>query len=668
MVDDLNLFIDKENKALEFIQVGKYKEAEELYKFLVRKKSKTSAVYINLAVLMKLRGERGETINLLQKAINLEPSSPIAYSNLGIEFIYIGDIKNAILSYEKAIDLNPNYAEAHNNYGQVMQLTGKLDMALASYERAISLNPNYAEAQFNLGNALKQNQDIIGAIKRYQISIKLNPNFSLAYNNLGIIFKENFKYEDAIKNFQNAISIDSKYSDAHLNLGNTLYEIKDYSKSIIAYKKCLKLNPEYKEVFNNLGNVYRDMGLIEKAIFNYQKCISLDKEFYYAYCNIGKLYQWIDNLNLAKDYYLKALNINPEHLETLSNYGVLKQIEGEIEEAHIIFKNCVKKNPDFPDANLNLAYIQLLMGDYTNGWENYEWRTKTKDPLNVHCQPKSEKWDEKEVFIKDKLIVISEQGLGDNFQFMRYIPYMKKKGVEIIYCVPKKLHSLIISSNITSKPLTLQEGASLEKYKWTSILTLPKLLKVNPSNPLINDPYLFAPDELKAKWKNIFKKEDKPIVGINWQGNPKAEKENLKGRSIPLAKFSSIANNGFKFLSLQKGYGSDQLKKCKFKKNFVNFQNDVNKIMDFAEIAAIIINCKIVITSDSCVAHIAGGLGIETWLLLHYVPDWRWGISDDKTFWYPSLKIFRQKNRDDWEEVFNRIKLKLETLKDFKNV
>ena len=103
MVDDLNLFIDKENKALEFIQVGKYKEAEELYKFLVRKKSKTSAVYINLAVLMKLRGERGETINLLQKAINLEPSSPIAYSNLGIEFIYIGDIKNAILSYEKAI-------------------------------------------------------------------------------------------------------------------------------------------------------------------------------------------------------------------------------------------------------------------------------------------------------------------------------------------------------------------------------------------------------------------------------------------------------------------------------------------------------------------------------------------------------------------------------------
>ena len=119
--------------------------------------------------------------------------------------------------------------------------------------------------------------------------------------------------------------------------------------------------------------------------------------------------------------------------------------------------------------------------------------------------------------------------------------------------------------------------------------------------------------------------------------------------------FSRIVNDNFKFLSLQKGFGSEQLEKCSFIENFVNFQNDVSNTWEFVENAAIIKHCSLIITTDTSVAHLAGGLGKETWLLLQSVPEWRWGDKGDQTFWYPNMKLFRQNERDNWNEVMCRI-------------
>ena len=125
--------------------------------------------------------------------------------------------------------------------------------------------------------------------------------------------------------------------------------------------------------------------------------------------------------------------------------------------------------------------------------------------------------------------------------------------------------------------------------------------------------------------------------------------------------FSKIIDNNenIKLLSLQKGYGSEQLEKCTFRDKFVNFQDEISKIWDFQETIAILENCNLVITSDTLLAHLAGAIGKETWLLLKYIPDWRWGLDGDKTFWYPSLKIFRQNEKKSWKEVIERLSLEV---------
>ena len=265
-------------------------------------------------------------------------------------------------------------------------------------------------------------------------------------------------------------------------------------------------------------------------------------------------------------------------------------------------------------------------------------------------------WDGSEIDRNTDILLVSEQGLGDTLQFMRYAIALREQGASVSICAQAKLNSLIRESGIDPSPLTPQEVNKVSNGMWIPLLSVPRHLGVNPENPIITSPYIKTTDELIDKWKGILSTQQRPIVGINWQGNPKTEKAALRGRSLALEAFSAITGSSqISLLSLQKGFGSEQLATCSFKDRFVSCQDQVNDTWDFLETAAIIANCDLVITSDTSVAHLAGGMGKTTWLLLKKVPEWRWGLEGDTTFWYPSMRLFRQRERGDWDEVMERV-------------
>jgi ADP-heptose:LPS heptosyltransferase len=239
---------------------------------------------------------------------------------------------------------------------------------------------------------------------------------------------------------------------------------------------------------------------------------------------------------------------------------------------------------------------------------------------------------------------------------MRYALTLRDRGRTVSLCAPEKLHTLIQASGIDTSPLTPAQANQANECQWIPLLSVPRHLEVSPENPIITEPYIKTTDELTTKWKGILANEKQPIIGINWQGNPSHEKTNSKGRSLPLETFASIAakTNG-SLLSLQKGFGSEQLETCSFRDHFVSCQDQINETWDFLETAAIIANCDLVITSDTSVAHLAGGMGKTTWLLLKTVPEWRWGLEGENTFWYSSMHLFRQKERGNWDEVMERV-------------
>ena len=442
------------------------------------------------------------------------------------------------------------------------------------------------------------------------------------YTNLASICAARNEILEMISLLKIAIDLDPDYPLAYFNLGIALKKKGDLNSSIKAFQKAIDLNPNFSEAFNSLGNVFKEKDDLDSAIYQYQK----------------------------------ALKLNPRYVDAYYNLGNILIIKGHLNSAITLLKESIKLQPNHIDSHWDLALAQLLSGNYKDGLINYEWRWKINKGNKFHADPKIKLYKGKITEIKDSLLVVSEQGLGDSMQYMRYIPYLKSQGINISFCVQEKLHNLIKVSGIHSNPLKFDEVKSVEKGHWLPLLSLPKLLQINPENPLVSNPYIFTTDELIIKWKNILASEKKPIVGINWQGNPNVERDILNGRSLPLETFSLIAcNHDIRLLSLQKGFGSEQLDTCSFKDNFVKSQNEINKIWDFLEMAAIIANCDLVITSDTAVAHLAGGMGKKTWLLLQCVPEWRWGMKGDKTFWYSSTRLFRQKERYNWHQVIERV-------------
>lgn len=457
----------------------------------------------------------------------------------------------------------------------------------------------------------------------YRSLIKAGSNNATVYGNLAVICGKTGRHEEVITLLRESLVIEPNSPETHNNLGIVLRQKGDLEAAIAAYTRAIELRPNNPATHNNLGNALRQQ----------------------------------DNLEAAIASYNKAIRINPNYPEAHNNLGAALQEENMLDAAMAAYNKAIQLKPGFQSAQRNLAMLLLLVGDYKVGWEKYELRHDiVTGSFQLNAYPKCPRWDGTPLQHQDQLLIISEQGLGDTLQFMRYALHLKNQGVAISICAPPQLHSLIQTSGIDPSPRTSEEANIVSDGRWIPMLSLPRHLEVTPENPIITEPYIKTRPELTDKWKGILANEHRPIIGINWQGNPNAEQTVSKGRSFPLETFAPIAAHTIAtFLSLQKDYGSEQLETCSFRDRFVTCQKQVNYNWDFLETAAIIANCDLIITSDTSVAHLAGGMGKPTWLLLKQVPDWRWGREGNTSFWYPTMRLFRQKQRGNWAEVMERV-------------
>lgn len=541
-----------------------------------------------------------------------------------------GDIDGLMEFARQALCRKPDSPAAHNNLGYALKEKGELERAVSACRTAIRLRPGYAEAHNNLGNALKEQGDLIGAIACYKAAIELKSGFPEAHNNLGVVLEGQGDLPAAIAAYRTAIEFNPGYAEAHRNLGVALKEQGDLAAAIASYGKALEFNPNYPEALNNLGNALKEYGDLAAAITSYQS----------------------------------AMKLKPDYPDAHNNLGIALHEQGDLAAAIASYGKALELRPTYPEAQKNLSMTELLVGDYKGGWERYEYRFQCEaDEGILNANPRARQWIGGNLDVGRRLLLVSEQGLGDTLQFMRFAIVLQGQGASASLCAPAKLHSLIQVSGIDQSPLTPEQANAFTEGLWIPLLSVPRHLQVSPENPIIVDPYIKTTDELVCKWRGILAGEKRPVIGLNWQGNPRHEKTDSQGRSLPLETFAPLAEQaGISLLSLQKGYGSEQLATCSFRDRFVSCQPRVNETWDFLETAAMIANCDLVITSDTSVAHLAGGMGRPTWLLLKKIPEWRWGLEGDTTFWYPSMRLFRQVERGNWDEVLQRVARELREL------
>lgn len=549
--------------------------------------------------------------------------------------------KNSLIQLEEAIKFHS---------------INKIDIAEKIYEKIIKSDGENFNALYLLGTIKAQRQNYNEAIKLIEKSLNINKNNYLAYSNLGLIyFKEN-QLDKAIINYHNSILLNPNYPESYNGLGSVYLEQKKYLLSITNYKKAAKLDKKNSTYQLNIVKLLLILQKYEKAKIILNRILNLDPYNYETHYTLGIIFKRLKEFELSKNSFLKSIELNPNHEKSYNEIGYLFYLKKDFQNALYYMNKSVNINPNFKEGYLNIGMINLLNENFIEGWENFN---KGKEFQKVNT--KKDLWTGQLNSQNKNIFIYSEQGLGDIIQFSRYLFILKNYFKKIIFKIPKSLIFLFSKINDVSNG-KIELVTSFEKIDdcdfHLPLMSLTLFFKQIPEE--IN--FFNIDEQLIKKWSNKINKNNYNI-GICWKAGKKKDllySEFANRRSFSLNDFSKIINlNHVKLINLQKEHSEDQ-KNIYYEKIQIFKEMDIDK--PFLDSAAIITNCNLIVTCDTSIAHLAGTLGIKTYLLLDYNSDWRWGIKKDYSIWYKSIKIFRQEKEGFWDRPFSLV---LNNIKSF---
>jgi Flp pilus assembly protein TadD len=462
----------------------------------------------------------------------------------------------------------------------------------------------------------------------YRQILATSPSIPEAWYLLGMIGYQQGQYAIAIEHIGRAIGLKPDYAEAHFNLGNAYKAQGKLDEAVACYRTFLKLKPDNPDVHNNLGNALQAQGKLDEAIACYRS----------------------------------ALELKPDFAEALNNLGFSLQCQRQLKEALACYDKSLAHKPDHALAHSNRALVWLLMGDFERGWPEYEWRWQTKElPPRRFVQPV---WNGEPLTGKT-ILLHAEQGLGDTIQFIRYVPLIKQMGATVIVeCQPALLNLLEGFAGIDK--LIARSGDLPAFDLHAPLLNVPGILKTSLETIPASIPYLVPNPSLLDQWQKRLLPLDGFKIGINWQGNSHYPRDRF--RSVPLRCFASLARvPGVRLISLQKGKASEQLAEVRDLFPIADFTDELDQKAAFLDTAAVMKNLDLVISVDAAPAHLAGALGVPTWVALPLVPNWRWLLDRPDSPWYPDVRLFRQQAIGVWEPVFEQMAAELTTLVAAKN-
>ena len=412
-----------------------------------------------------------------------------------------------------------------------------------------------------------------------------------------------------------AVALQPDLADAHNNLGNALQDLRQYEEAETCYRRAVELRPGYVEAHTNLGNMLDDLARFDEAE---------------ASCR-------------------RALELKPDYPEAWHNLGNVLRSQARVDESAACYRRALELRPDFPDARLDLAGLLLLTGDYQRGWAENEARWQRQGcRLPDYRQPH---WDGSPLAGRT-ILLHPEQGVGDMFQCIRYAVLLKAVGASVLFNCPEWLLPIMGTCPAIDRLVPL--GSALPPFDfYCPLLSLPRLFGTTTANVPNRVPYLVPDPAVVARWRARLASLSGFKVGIAWQGNPRYLRD--RQRSVPLALFARLAGiPGVRLISLQKGAAAAQLAAQRLP--VIDWSAELDESSGaFIDTAALMTGLDLVVTVDTAVVHLAGALGVRTWLAETYAPYWTWMLKVDVSPWYPTVKIFRQPRPGDWEAVFARL-------------
>jgi tetratricopeptide (TPR) repeat protein len=432
-------------------------------------------------------------------------------------------------------------------------------------------------------------------------------------------------------------------------IGISLTKLRRYEDALVCFDKISKGTKVPPEVYCNKGIAYNALKQHSNALASYQKAIAIDPNYAQAWYNQGAALNDLGRYDEALASYDRAIEIYPTYAQAWSNKGVTFSCLGNQQKALDFFQKSLSIDSNYADAGWNLSLINLLLGNFSDGWKTHECRWTKEDPC-PYLHSDRPQLNSLDGIAGKRILVWAEQGYGDTIHFCRLAPLLADLGATVVLEVQPPLVELINSLRDCHVIPRGQEASNID-YQ-IPLLSLPALLGTDLNSIPATAPYLRVSDAKVSQWKQRLQLSSSQLnVGIACSGN--VHHQNDVNRSMPLSAFTPLlADKRLNLFLVQKDLRKED---SVFYEQAGNIQFLGASIGDFEDSAAIVQNLDIIISVDTSLVHLAGALGKEVLVLLPWVAEWRWLMDRKDSPWYPTATLIRQPNPGNWNAVIEAV-------------
>jgi Flp pilus assembly protein TadD len=449
---------------------------------------------------------------------------------------------------------------------------------------------------------------------------------------------------------------DPANTDGLNQLGVILTEERRLAEAIVKFEDVIRISPDCVDAWRNRGLALSDLGMLDEALASFDQVVARQPSVASGYALRAMTFYRLGRFEEAVQAHDPILALTESDAAMTANRAAALLWSGRTDEAMAAFERAVTLDPNYPPARVNLAMAQMLLGDYPNGFRNFEWRWKRPALLRVARHYSLPLWSGQVSLAGKTILAYREQGFGDTIQFCRYASLAVSAGARVILEVQPSLVTLL--RTLPGGPSVVGDGDSVRDFDLhCPLMALLAGFGTTVDTIPANVPYLFADPARVAMWRDVLPAGPNKKIGLVWAGGSHAGQADQaaydRRRSTTLHTLAPLAFvPGCDFISLQIGPASGQVASPEAG---ISVYDHTGRIQDFSDTAALIEILDLVIGVDTSVIHLAGALGKPVWLLNRFDTDWRWLLNRDDSPWYPTLRQFRQTRPGDWEGVIGRV-------------
>ncbi|VVE35090.1 glycosyltransferase [Pandoraea capi] len=612
-----------------------------------------AACWSDLAEMYRQAGRLDEAVTAGRRAVEIDPAFAAGWNNLGIALQEAGQLEPSLTCLTRVGELEPGSADAQNNLGNTARLLRRFDVAEAHYRRALALDPHRADTLSNLASLLSVQQRFDDAETLARRAIDIAPSFVDAYRNLADIELSRGNVASALQVVEVMSAFAAQHPSTLVARASILRLVGRLDEALASARAAVELAPDNANLRATLAAVEAD---IAAQSVSAQSSDAVHGEAQApAMQDLAAIHETAAQRIATQDFagaeavLREVVSAGAAPMSMWRLLVVALRAQGKAEEGRDVLAMLARQVPGDLSNRFDLAEALLLLGDFERGWQEYRYRYSLEHTQSIERKVQRPRWSGQPI-PGQTLLIHDEQGYGDTFQFMRMALWARERSqARVIFEVNPETLSIARrmwgDADIVARgtlPVTFDQHCEL--------MSLPMAMGLKLADLPGNTGYLRADPARVAHWRARLAEVPKPWVAVVWAGRP--EHVNDRNRSVALDQLAPLGASGATFLSIQKGPAASQANTPPAGMTMVSLSDEIR---DFEDTAAILHLADLLISVDSSPVHLAGAMGRPVWVMLPYVPDWRWLLGRDDSPWYPGMRLFRQPGVSQWAPVIERM-------------